>query len=84
MSRTTMYRQCLLSKPVDGGQAFMVSWIRQAVAVPGAVLRGLEDPDTGRIEEGWRVVDATDPPMPEHVLVKQSRDWKRTRAASDV
>jgi hypothetical protein len=84
MGRETMYRQCLLSKPVDGGQAFMVSWVRQAVTIPGARLRGLEDPDTGRIEEGWQVVDATDPPMPEHVLLRQSRDWKRTRSASDI
>ena len=84
MPRETLYKQCLLSKPVEGGQAFMVSWIRQAVAVPGNRLRKLEDPETGRIEHGWTVVDATEPPMPERVLLKQSRDWKQTRAASDI
>ena len=83
MPRETLYKQCLLSKPVDGGQAFMVSWIRQAVAIPGAALRKLEDPDTGRIEDGWHVVNVTEPAMPEHVLLKHSRDWKRARSASD-
>ena len=84
MPRETFYKQCLLSKPVDGGQAFMISWIRQAVAIPGNRLRGLEDPETGRIENGWSVVNATEPALPEHVLLKQSRDWKRTRDASDI
>ena len=84
MSRETRYRQCTLSRPVEGGQAFMVSWIREAVAIPGNVLHKLEDAETGRIEHGWRVVDATEPAMPEHLLLRQSRDWKRTRTASDV
>lgn len=84
MARDTLYKQCLLSKPVEGGEAFMVSWIREAVAIPGAALRKLEDPESGRLEEGWHVVNVTEPPMREHVLLKQSRDWKRTREASDI
>ena len=85
MARPQMYLQCQLSKPLEGGAvARMVSWIRQEVAIPGRVLRNLEDTDTGRIETGWRVDTATGPAMPEQLLLRQSRDYTRQRLASDV
>ena len=83
--RRQMYKMCELTRPVEGGVARMVSWIRAEVAVPGNVLRRLEDSDTGRVEAaGWRVEWATSPAMPEDVLVRQSRDYTRQRAASDI
>jgi hypothetical protein len=84
MARQQTYMQCQLSKPVEGGVARMVSWIRSEIAVPGRLLAGLEDTDTGRIETGWRVDSASGPAMPEHVLLRQSRDHRRQRQASDV
>ena len=85
MARQQMYLQCQLSKPMgDGVVARMVSWVRQEVAVPGRVLVNLEDPDTGRIENGWRVDSASGPAMPENVLLKQSRDYTKPRRASDI
>ena len=85
MARQQMYVQCELSKRMeDGGVARMVSWIRQEVALPGRLLRGLEDTDTGRIEHGWRVDAAAGVPMPESVLMRQSRDYTKQRKASDI
>ena len=85
MARQQMYLQCQLSKPLsEGAVARMVSWVRQEVAVPGRVLVNLEDTDTGRIENGWRVDSASGPAMPENVLLKQSRDYTRQRRASDI
>jgi len=84
MSRLQTYMQCQLSKPVDGGVARMVSWIRSEIAVPGNLLGRLEDADTGRIETGWRVDSASGPAMPESVLLRQSRDYRKQRQASDI
>jgi hypothetical protein len=79
-----MYKMCALSKPVEGGTARMISWIRAEVALPGRVLDRLEDTDTGRIENGWRVDWATQPAYPEDVLMHRSRDYRRQREASDI
>lgn len=68
----TMYLLCHLSKPVEGGVARMTSWIRQAVAKPGAVLSRLEDTETGVFETGWRVDSASGPAFPESLLLKRS------------
>src|SRR5687768_7134558 len=84
MARRQTYLQCQLSKPVEGGVARMVSWIRSEIAVPGNLLGALEDTDTGRIETGWRVESASGPAMPEGVLLRQSRDHRRQRQASDI
>ena len=85
MARQQMYVQCELSKRMeDGGVARMVSWIRREVAIPGRVLRRLEDTDTGRVEHGRRVDTAAGTPMPENVLMRQSRDYTKQRKASDV
>jgi len=79
-----MYKMCELTKPVDGGVARMISWIRADVALPGKVIDRLEDTNTGRIESGWRVEWATLPAYPEDVLMVRSRDYKKQRDASDI
>ncbi len=70
--KETMYLMCQLSKPVEGGVARMTSWIRQAVAKPGAVLGRLEDTETGVFETGWQVDSASGPALPESLLLKRS------------
>jgi hypothetical protein len=85
MALQQMYVQCELSKPIeDGGVARMVSWIRREVALPGRLLRGLEDTDTGRVETGWRVDSAGGAAKPEQLLMKRSRDYTKQRKASDI
>ena len=79
MARRQMYVQFELSKRMEGGGvARMVSWIRQEVALPGRLLRGLEDTDTGRIESGWRVDSAAGTPMPGwRAIQRRTRSRKR-------
>jgi hypothetical protein len=79
-----MYQMCELTKPVDGGVARMISWIRAEIAIPGRRLKGLEDTDTGRIEHGWTVESAGQPAYPEHVLMRSARDYRKQRGASDI
>ena len=72
-----MYKQCNLSKPVTegehaGGTAFMTSWIRSELAIPGVVIDKMEDPETGRWENGWKVEDATEPAVDERLLIHRS------------
>jgi hypothetical protein len=82
--RRQLYKMCELTKPVDGGIARMISWIRAEVALPGRVLDRLEDTDTGQMETGWKVEWATLAAYPENVLMHRSRNYTRQRDASDV
>jgi hypothetical protein len=82
--RVQMYKQCTLRKPVDGGTAWMVSWIRSQIAVVGNALAGLEDAETGVIETGWLVHDVSEPAMPEHLLIRQAHNYDRMRLKSDI
>lgn len=82
--RRQMYQMCDLTEPVNGGVARMTSWIRSEVAIPGKMLDRLEDTDTGQIENGWSVESAALPAYPENVLLRQSRDHKKQRDASDI
>ena len=77
------FKPCELSRPVDGGVARMVSWIPQEIAVPGAVV-GLKDVETGQRTAGWTVQSAAGPAVPAKILERQSRDYLKTREASDV
>jgi hypothetical protein len=79
-----MYQMCELTKPVDGGIARMISWIRAEVAIPGKKLDRLVDTDTGVIENGWTVESAALPAYPETTLMRQARDYKKQRQASDI
>jgi hypothetical protein len=82
--RRQKYRMCELTKPVDGGVARMISWIREEIAIPGQTLMRLEDTDTGVIENGWTVESAATPAYPEELLMRQARDYRKQRAASDI
>ena len=82
MSRE-MFKQCELTRPQDGGLARMVSWIPEPIATPGLRVR-LKDVETGEWTDGWTVINATEPALPASVLIRQSRDYLRTRQASDV
>ena len=82
--RVQMYKQCTLRKPVEGGTAWMVSWIRSQVAVVGRELDRLEDAETGVIESGWFVHDVTEPAMPEQLLIRQAHNYDRMRRKSDI
>lgn len=78
-----MYKQCELTKPLDGGLARMVSWIPENIAIVNATVR-LKDDETGAFTEGWKVENVTEPALPLKVLSRQSRDHLRTRKASDI
>jgi len=80
----TMYVQCELEKPMDNGIARMVSWIRQSIAIPGAILDKLEDPETGRIETGWKVVNATLPALRESLIIRMSHDYDKMKLRTDI
>jgi hypothetical protein len=82
--RRRKYQMCELTKPVDGGVARMISWIRAEIAIPGRKLKGLEDTDTGVIEQGLTVESAATPAYPEELLMRQARDYRKQRAASDI
>lgn len=78
-----MYRQCVLTKPLDGGTAYMVSWIRSQLAVIGKVLDKLEDAETGRLEYGWKVIEASEQAMPEGLLIHQAHNYDRMKRISE-
>lgn len=88
-----MYLKCQLTKQIDGGTAYMQSWIKAELAVPGKVISKLEDPETCAIENDWKVVWATKPAMPESALLIRAhrydvfgsiRKQKRSSAAKGV
>ncbi len=51
---TDTYRQCVLCKEVIGGQARMIGWLPEHLAIPGLTL-GRDDADAGIFKSGWRV-----------------------------
>ncbi len=78
-----MYKQCELTKPLEGGLARLVSWIPARIALSRAVVR-LKDPETAEWTEGWTVENVTEPAVPAKLLERRSRDHLRTRKASDI
>lgn len=82
--REQMYHLCTLQKQVPEGLATIVTWIRAEVAVPGKTLSKLRCPDTGRVLDDWKVVDAGGEPRPESWLISRSRAHRKTREASDI
>jgi len=77
------FKQCELVKPIDGGICRMISWIPAKVAVLQLCVR-LKDSESGEWTEGWTVLNVTEPAVPGRLLERQSRDYLRTRDASDV
>ena len=78
-----LFKQCELSRPSDGGTAVTVGWIPAKFAVVGRIVR-LKDPEFGTWSEGWRVTSAGSATLAGQVLERQSRDYLRTRKASDI
>ena len=76
------HTQCKLRRPQsDGTSQTMTSWIPSKVATKGATVR-LKEED-GTWTEGWQVM-ATYATMPSDELNERSRDYTRTRKASDI
>ena len=55
MAREVFYRQCRLTKRVEGGELVLVSWIPEPYATAGRVVKLRED---GVWDDGWVVVGA--------------------------
>lgn len=68
--------QCLLGKSAR----FQVAWIREKAAVIGNIVELIDD---ARRSPGWRVISAGNR-LPEAYLRERSRDYLRTRRASDI
>lgn len=83
MAQEKMFKRAELSRPVEDGVEKMQSWIPSDIAIVGATVR-LKDNETGIWTENWKVDSATLPEVPESILVKRSRDYKKTRLASDI
>ena len=78
-----MFKQCELVKQIDDGLCRMISWIPVKIAVPNLQVR-LKDSETGQWTEGWTVLNVTEPAVSIKLLERQSRDYLRTRDASDA
>ena len=68
--------QCLLGK----NSRYQVAWIREKVASVGNVIELVENDNR---DPGWRVISAGNR-MREDYLRERSRDYLRTRRASDI
>jgi hypothetical protein len=77
-----LYKQCGLSKQLEDGVATQVAWIPVKFAEVGKYLK--LDNEPADFQDGWRVEDVTEPAVEEHILVKNSQDYKKTRKASDI
>jgi hypothetical protein len=76
------YRQCVLKKQLsDEAYEQQVSWIPEPFCVTGKVLK-LQNTD-GTWENGWIVTEAGEP-QPASYVEEHSRDWLKTRKASDI
>ena len=67
------YKQCILNK----GNITQTSWIPEKFAVIGKFLR-LEN------DNGWEVKAVSSIALNEETVNSNSRDYKRTRKASDI
>src|SRR5690242_1077943 len=73
-TKAQLYKFCKLSKadPSDTKAiTVMQSWIREEIAIPGAVLDNLEDPDTGDKTSGWHVDSASEPAEPAEMFARK-------------
>jgi len=80
---TQMFKQCELTKPMDGGIARMISWIPERLAIAQNIV-SLKDGESGEKTNGWRVESVAEASLPLTVLMRQSRDHLKTRDASDI
>jgi hypothetical protein len=68
--------QCLLGK----NSRYQVAWIREKKAFVGNIVELIDD---DRHDPGWRVISAGNR-LSEEYLRERSRDYLRTRKASDI
>lgn len=82
MAKALNYRQCVLrKKSKDGSTLEQVSWIPESLARIGKVLRLRDDGETW--SNGWEVTVAGSL-RPANLVEAGSRDYLRTRKASDI
>ena len=73
-----MFKQCELTKPMDGGIASMISWIPERLAVAQNIV-SLKDSESGEQTDGWRVEYVAQASLPISVLMRQFvRDHLKT------
>jgi hypothetical protein len=82
MSRSEFYCQCKLRWPLENGsEKIDYSWIPSELAKIGLKVRLRTDSDAEY--EDWIVAEVYDR-KPYEDLVKNERDWKNQRGASDI
>lgn len=69
-----LYVQCTM----QSGTARDVAWIPDFLAVPDRVVKFPPEPDV------WTITTVGTVKLPWSQVNERSRDWKRTRAASDI
>ncbi len=74
--RIHYFHQCWLVR----GAARQMAWIPAKFAVPGRFLKLTEN---GQTQDGWQVA-GVGARMAEEAVWERSRDYKHTRAASDI
>jgi len=72
-----------LTRAQDGGINRMQCWIPETIAVVGRIV-DLKDDETGQWTRGWTVGWVTYPSIAKSTLHKRSRDYLKTRKASDI
>ena len=84
MATTSTYKQCHLVKRVSPTETLeQTSWIPSRFAVVGKVLRLRDEGEGGQVwTDGW-VVTNVGHELPDEAVIRQQRDWLRTRRASD-
>lgn len=75
------YKQCQLSKKIENGIERQISWIPEKFAKTGSYLE-LKSGD--KWENGWLVESASEPAVEENIITRNSRDYLKTRIASDI
>lgn len=75
-------RQCKVSKATIEGGAFMqVVWLPTKFAVPNTYVKVKV---AGEWDDHWHVDEVFGPEVPETEVAERSRDFTKTRKASDV
>lgn len=78
MSKEINYVQCVLVN----GASRQTAWIPQRFAVQDKFLKLKQEDDSW--QDGWQVRGLGDTHLPGSVINERSRDYKHTRAASDI
>lgn len=75
------YKQCLM----QGVKGQYVAWIPENVAVVGKTLSLKDDNDWIEVSDNvWKVQDVYSIAFDKEIVEERSRDYKKTRIASDI